>query len=281
MEPRAETVFGTFPVRSTSESGFRPSPRLLDGVPGYDKNVSTFALIHGGWHGAWCWLRVAELLENLGHRVIAPDLPGHGADSTPLTARPYELYVPRVCEVLDSLEDLAIVVGHSSGGMVISEAARRRSERIRSLVYLSAFLLPMGKTPRDLMKMDNESILQACLEIDLEKGVSVVKTECARSVFYEDCSDEVARWAIRQLQPEPLIRPSPSTSEAVNGASLTRIPRFYIECLRDKALGPRTQRWMYTESPCDAVYSLPTGHSPFLSAPAALTQYLLEIDDSN
>jgi pimeloyl-ACP methyl ester carboxylesterase len=189
------------------------------------------------------------------------------------------MYVPRVCEVLGSLEDLAIVVGHSSGGMVISEAARRRSERIRALVYLSAFLLPMGKTPRDVMKMDSESTLQACLEIDLEKGVSVVKAECARSVFYEDCSDEDAQWAISRLQPEPLIRPGPSTFEAANGESLTRIPRFYIECLRDKALGPRTQRWMYTESPCDAVYSLPTSHSPFLSAPAALSQYLLEIDD--
>jgi len=221
---------------------------------------------------------VAALLDNLGHSVIAPDLPAHGADSTPLSARPYEMYVPKVCELLDGVRDRAILVGHSSGGMIVSEAARRRGERIRSLVYLSAFLLPMGKTPRDAMQRDTESILQASLEIDVEKGVSIVKAEAARSVFYEDCSEKDAQWAIGQLQPEPLIRPGPSGSEGASGESLPRISRFYIECLRDKALGPRAQRWMYTECPCEAVYSLPTGHSPFLSAPEALVQILLEID---
>ena len=152
--------------------------------------MSCFVLIHGGWHGAWCWVRVAALLERRGHRVIAPDLPAHGADPTPLTARPYEMYVPKVCEVLDALQDRAILVGHSSGGMIIAEAARQKRDRIKSLVYLSAFLLPPGKTPRDVMKIDSESILQKCLEIDLERRVSIVKPQCAKSVFYGDCSDE-------------------------------------------------------------------------------------------
>jgi pimeloyl-ACP methyl ester carboxylesterase len=239
--------------------------------------VSTFVLIHGGWHAAWCWRKVSALLEDQGHRVIAPDLPGHGADLTPLTARPYELYVPRVCELLDNMEDRAVLVGHSSGGMIISEAARHSSGRIQSLVYLSAFLLPPGKTPRDAMLMDTESILRGCLAIDHAQGVASIKPECAKSVFYDDCSDEDSARAIGQLQPEPLIPPGPSTSSPVDNQPLLRIPRFYIECLQDKALGPRTQRWMYTESPCDAVYSLNTSHSPFLSAPAALTECLIEI----
>jgi pimeloyl-ACP methyl ester carboxylesterase len=210
--------------------------------------------------------------------VIAPDLPGHGADSTPLTARPYEMYAPKVCEVLGRLEDRAILVGHSSGGMILTEVARRSSERIKSLVYLSAFLLPSGKTPRDVMTMDTESLLQACLEIDLERRVSIVKTECAKSVFYGDCNENDAQWAIDRLQPEPLIPPGPLVANGEDSES--RIPRFYIECLQDKALGPRMQRWMYTESRCDGVYSLPTSHSPFLSAPTALTQYLLEIESA-
>src|SRR5205807_583403 len=117
--------------------------------PGY-KTVSTFVLIHGGWHAAWCWLRLAPLLERHGHRVIAPDLPGHGSDSTPLAAKPYEMYVPKVCALLDTIEDPVIVVGHSSGGMIITEVSRQLSERIKGLVYLSAFLLPLGKTPRDV-----------------------------------------------------------------------------------------------------------------------------------
>jgi pimeloyl-ACP methyl ester carboxylesterase len=239
--------------------------------------MSTFVLIHGGWHAAWCWRKVAALLEDHGHRVIAPDLPGHGADLTPLTAKPYEMYVPHIRALLDTMEDRAVLVGHSSAGMIITEAARRSSGRIQSLVYLSAFLLPAGKTPRDAMLMDTESILRGCLVIDHPRGVASIKPECAKSVFYDDCSDEDAEWAIGQLQPEPLIPPSPPASSLVEHQPDPRIPRFYIECLQDKALGPRTQRWMYTESPCDAVYSLNTSHSPFLSAPSALTEYLIEI----
>jgi pimeloyl-ACP methyl ester carboxylesterase len=242
--------------------------------------VSTFVLIHGGWHAAWCWLRVVCLLEKSGHRVIAPDLPAHGSDSTPLAARPYEMYVPKVCSLLDDLDDRAILVGHSSGGMIITEACRYSGDHVKALVYLSAFLLPSGKTPRDVMNMDSESLLAKCLRIDTAKGISVVREECAKSVFYGDCSEEDAAWAIRQLQPEPLIPPGPAVLGPGSHQSTRPVPKFFIECLEDKALSPRLQRWMYTESPCDAVDSLPTSHSPFLSAPDELARHLLAIDDS-
>ena len=238
--------------------------------------LTTFVLIHGGWHASWCWIRVADALEKKGCRVIAPDLPGHGTEATPLSDRPYEMYVPSVCGVLDNLPDRAILVGHSSGGMIITEAFRRKSARIQSLVYLSAFLLPPGKTPRDVMSMDTESMLPGCLEIDAGKGVSRIRPECARPVFYGDCSEADSLWAIGQLQPEPLIPPAAPISESAY-QPLTRPCRFYIECLQDRALGLRMQRWMYTESLCDAVYSLPTSHSPFLSAPTTLAECLLEI----
>ncbi len=239
--------------------------------------VGTLVLIHGGWHAAWCWQKLIPLLERQGQRVIAPDLPGHGLDPTPLSEKPYELYVPKLCAVLNALEEPAIVVGHSSGGMIITEASRRCGERIRGLVYLSAFLLPPGRTPRDVMQMDDESLLASSLKIDRDKRVSVVKPECARSVFYADCTDEDAAWAVARLQPEPLIPPGPAAPGDVEVAASVSLPRFYIECLADRALSPSVQRWMYTEAECDAVYSLPTSHSPFLSAPAALAQHLLAI----
>lgn len=211
--------------------------------------------------------------------MIAPDLPAHGVDSTPLTSRPYELYVPRVCEVLDYPQGSRDFVGHSSGGMIISEAARQRSNRISGLVFLSAFLLPPGKTPRVVIEMDNESMLRRAIEINVEKGVSSIKAECARMLFFEDCSVSDAEWAMSRLQPEPLIPPGLSSDSHGVGESGPIIPRFYIECLQDKALSPRAQQWMYAESACEAVYSLNTSHSPFLSAPEALSRYLIEIAD--
>ena len=127
------------------------------------------------------------------------------------------------------------------------------------------------------MEMDGESVLRSCLDIDRARGVSLVKAECARSVFYEDCTMEDAEWATSRLQPEPLIPLGAPASSSAEEEGLAAVPRFYIECLNDKALGPRTQKWMYTEAACEGVYSLSTSHSPFLSAPAALTQYLEEI----
>jgi pimeloyl-ACP methyl ester carboxylesterase len=241
--------------------------------------MSTFVLIHGGWHGAWCWSRVTPLLEQAGHCVIAPDLPGHGADKTPLSARPHELYLPRVVEILDRLDEPAIVLGHSSGGMLISELARQRPGRIKVLVYLSAFLLGPGKTPRDAMRDDTESILISSIVFDHEKGVSIVKPEHAREVFYADCTDEDAAWAISRLQPEPLIPPNsdPLVVETGEEAGAAQVPCVYVECLKDKALGPATQKRMYTDAGCRKVYSLSTSHSPFISAPKELAECLLDV----
>jgi pimeloyl-ACP methyl ester carboxylesterase len=244
------------------------------------EEMSTFVLIHGGWHGAWCWERVSHLLENAGHRVIAPDLPAHGGNPIPQSAPPYELYVPKVCEVLDQQSELAILVGHSSGGMIITEAAEKRPDCVKVLVYLSAFLLPPNSTPRDVMLADAESILQSCIVVDMDKRLSAVKPECAKQVFYLDCTDEDAAWAISHLQPEPLIPSGLSTAHTPMNVreAIAYIPRVYIECLHDKALGPATQKRMYTDLPCQKVYSLSTSHSPFLSAPRQLVNCLLDID---
>ncbi len=244
--------------------------------------MSTFVLIHGGWHGAWCWQRVARLLREAGHRAVTPDLPGHGEDSTQQAGNVSEMYVPSVCEVLDNELEPVILVGHSSGGMIISEAANERPHRVRVLVYLSAFLLPPGKSPRDAMHADTESILQSCLIVDGGKGVSTVRPERAKEVFYSDCADEDAAWAISRLQPEPLIPPRVPVvdSRPIRKTRESETPKVYIECLRDRALGPAMQKKMYSEIPCQRVYSLPTSHSPFLSAPRQLVSCLLEIDAS-
>jgi len=108
--------------------------------------------------------------------------------------------------------------------------------------------------------------------------VVVVRPECARAVFYADCTDADAAWAISRLQPEPLRPPGAAAiTEPADRSARDRVPRVYVECLQDRALGPATQRRMYTALPCRRVYSLPTGHSPFLSAPADLAACLLDV----
>ena len=101
--------------------------------------MSTFVLIHGAWHGAWCWKKIIPLLEKEGHNVEAPELPGHGNHKVPIAEISLQLYVDYVCQVIDSQSEPVILVGHSLGGCTISQAAENRPEKIKALVYLSAF----------------------------------------------------------------------------------------------------------------------------------------------
>ncbi len=99
-------------------------------------------LVHGAWHGAWCWERVTFELKDRGLRVDAVDLPGHGSDRTPLT----DLHgdATRVREALTELGEPAVLVGHSYGGAVISEAGDH--PLAEGLVFLPAFPLDVGET---------------------------------------------------------------------------------------------------------------------------------------
>src|SRR5215469_3411612 len=121
--------------------------------------MSTYVLIHGSWHGAWCWYKIMPLLQQAGHQVIALDLPGHGRDWTAPREVSLQRYVESVCNVLDAQAASVILVGHSRGGIVISQTAEHRSDKIRTLVYLAAFLIPNGETLMTTALRDPDSLI--------------------------------------------------------------------------------------------------------------------------
>ena len=105
----------------------------------------TMLLVHGAWHGAWCWQGITPRLEAAGVNVIAPDLPGHGTDSTPRNQVTLDAYADRVIAAISGRSDRITLVGHSMGGVVISAVAERVPERIARLVYACAFLPRNGE----------------------------------------------------------------------------------------------------------------------------------------
>jgi pimeloyl-ACP methyl ester carboxylesterase len=233
--------------------------------------MSTFVLIHGAWHGAWCWRKVSSRLEKLGHRVLAPDLPGLGEDATPLSRVSLKLWTEHVARILDAQDEPVILVGHSRGGIVISEVAESRPDKIRSLVYLTAFLLRDGECLFDHARHPS-SLVPANMVMAPDKRSSTIREESLREVFYAQCSDEDVALARRLLRPEPTA--PLATPLRLTASSFGRVPRIYVECLRDRAMTPVMQRQMYTATPCREVRSLDTDHSPFFSAPDALTEHL-------
>ena len=101
--------------------------------------MSTYVLIHGAWHGSWCWDKVVSLLKQAGHTAIAPDLPGHGKDKTPIPEITLQGYVQRVCETVNAQVEPVILVGHSMGGGVITQAAEECPDKLKMLFICALF----------------------------------------------------------------------------------------------------------------------------------------------
>jgi pimeloyl-ACP methyl ester carboxylesterase len=239
--------------------------------------MSTFVLVHGAGHGAWCWYKLVPELEALGHRVVTLDLPGLGDDDTPIAEVSYEGTIDHVVGTVSKEAEPVILVGHSLGGVSISATAERIPDRIKLLVYLAAFLPQDGDSVNAIYESPDWPRETATIApIRSVDGTSLSHTpEGARQRFYQDCSDEDVAYAVARLKPQPMVMRN--TPVHVTPERHGRVPRAYIMCLNDQAAPPERQRRMVERSPCQIVVSLPTGHSPFLSAPHELASVLSDM----
>ena len=234
----------------------------------------TYILVHGAWHGAWCWHKLIPLLESQGARVIAPDLPAMGADATPASEVTLESWAQSVAQLLDPSAP-AVLVGHSLGGAVISRTAELMPHGIRVLVYLSAYLLPAGATVGDAARNDRESLIAPNM-IPVRRGVTcTLRAEVIADAFHGTCTQQDHEFAVQRLTPQPL-RPLVTPLELTAGR-FGRVPRAYIETTRDRGVSLAAQRRMQAALPCTPVFTLDSDHSPFLSQPEALARILISI----
>jgi pimeloyl-ACP methyl ester carboxylesterase len=233
--------------------------------------MSSFVLVHGSWHGAWCWYKVVPRLQALGHRVEAIDLPGRGRDWTDLGAITLEDYVERIGAAVERADEPVVLVAHSRGGIPASQAAERFSQRVERLVYLAAYLLADGETVLDHAVHDGDSLVLPNLYFDPEGAWDMLRAEAFEPALYADCAVEDVALAHELLTPEPALpsRTPVSLSDERYGA----IPRTYIELLRDRAVTPALQRRMVAAMPCE-VQAIDASHSAYFSAPDELVGML-------
>jgi pimeloyl-ACP methyl ester carboxylesterase len=237
--------------------------------------MKTFIFIHGSWHGSWNWHRVVPILEKAGHRAITMDLPGMGRDKTPIQTVTLQTSVDAICRLMDTIEENVILVGHSKNGILISQVAEYRPRKIEKLVYLAAYLIPNGKTQREYSMQDTEGVLKPFVTFHEALQATTLDSAIYSEGLYADCEEHIVSLAKVLLSHEPFS--SGITPLQLTDDNFGTVPRVYIECTEDRAVTPFIQQKMYSEMPCEKVYSLATSHSPFFSQPQALADILCSL----
>lgn len=235
-------------------------------------------LIHGAWQGSWVWHRFSPLLEANGYLPIAVDLPGNGVDDTPPEAVTLDLYVEHVCYIIARQSGPVVLVGHSGGGVVISQVAETMPERIAGLVYIAGMMLPDGMSYGDLVREalpvhPEAGGISPHLVWSADRTTSSVPMEAAMAHFLSDLPPDIARAAAAKLTPQP--EGGRATRPRLTADRFGRVARLYIEATEDRSVYLFLQRRMQTLVPNAQVVSLTTGHAPHVSAPETLLAALL------
>jgi pimeloyl-ACP methyl ester carboxylesterase len=236
--------------------------------------MARFVLVHGAFAGSWIWERLTTRLQAAGHLVQAFDLPGLGDDYTPTAEVTLDSCAARLCDVLASNPQPALVVGNSMGGVIATEGAARCPERVAALVYVAAFVPQDGQSLLDLTKLPEgaDDQVQANITIEGEPPVAVMPAAASRQALYGSCAQEVAEWAIVRQRPQP-VAPF-VTPVSIPPGSLDGINRYYVLCKRDRAIPPSLQRRMIAGHTFAGVVELDTDHTPQLSMTDELAEAL-------
>jgi pimeloyl-ACP methyl ester carboxylesterase len=225
----------------------------------------TIVLVHGAWHGAWCWERQVAALAERGLAAVAVDLPGHGASRLPLG----DLYgdAAHVARVLDGIDGEVLLVGHSYGGGVITEAAASASN-VAHLVYLCAYCVEEGSSLRDeARRSPTPADLNAAMRPQAD-GTLLLDPTIAAPALYGDCSEADIAAALVRLGPQPMA----TLGQPIRTATWRTIPSTYVVCTEDRSITVDAQRVMAAR--CRHVVELDASHSPFLSRPDAVADIL-------
>jgi len=222
-------------------------------------------LVHGSYHGAWCWDLLVPELERRGHRTVAADLPT--ADPAAGAAEYAKVVVDAIISGTEP-----VLVGHSMGGLVIPLVAA--AHPVRRLVFLAAMLPSPGKSTNDQRKAEPIDGLVPPTTAewsDLGDDVWMVGPNTATELFFHDAPPDIAAWAVARLRPQSYR----VMNELTPLAAWPSVESDYIVCRDDHALNPAWGRTAARERLGIEAAEIDGSHSPFLTRPAELADSLV------
>jgi pimeloyl-ACP methyl ester carboxylesterase len=229
--------------------------------------AATVVLVHGAWHGAWCFDRVVPQLRDAGIDTLAVDLARTGfADD-----------VAAVRSALDAVDGHAVLLGHSYGGAVITDAGVHPA--VRHLVYLCAFALAEGEScmsaatgapGADAISHEGRPNLGHAM-VQHDDGTSTLTRDGAREGLYADVDDATFDWAYARLTPQL----NESLSAVPRNIAWRKRSSTYVVCADDQAVHPELQRIMAAR--CTEQVEWPIGHSPFANRPELVVELLVDL----
>lgn len=227
-------------------------------------------LVHGAWHGAWSWAGLQSALDALGIASHAIDLPGHGVSDLPLGTVSDD--ADAVVRALDALGPDTVLVGHSYGGAVITQAAAR-STNVGRLVYIAAFALDDGESVNGFLRTaPRHSVeLAQIMRPDTDRGVTTLDASAAGPLLYPGVGAEQQSAMVARLSPQSFS----SMTTAITGSPRSTIPSTYVLCTRDRAVHPEHQRIMAAR--CTTTIELDSDHSPFIDDPSGIAALLRDV----
>ena len=232
---------------------------------------STIVIVHGAWSLAGDFKYVEAELKKSGNEVITVNLPGHGNDHTAIGSLTMQGYVDVVKKAIGTRKNITLV-GHSFGGMAISETAEQIPGQIKKLIYLCACLPKDGESLFSISAADKETHIGQYIQPDEKSGIVGIAKEGILDFFAADAPKKIADALIANFKPEPM---GPlATPVALTAANFGKIDKVYIFTENDHAIGLTLQKSMAQTSNVTKTYSLPTSHTPFFSQPAVVASIL-------
>ena len=232
-----------------------------------------FVLVHGAWHGGWCWVRVADRLRAAGHIVHTPTLTGLGERSHLLSPQvTLDTHITDITNVIEWEElDDVVLVGHSYAGTIITGVADRMAARLARLVYLDAQILPPGYSLFDLLGKDTAGKRLAAIR---QTGGGMGAAPLPPEVFgVKDPAD--AAWVKRRmsLQPVGTYRQTFELKAPIGNG----VPKTYIDCTVDPMANLDAMKQQARSEPGWSVRTLAAGHDAMVTAPGPLANMLIDI----